>query len=218
MGKRDLALTPPGSPEARRTKRAVWLLPLLALAALSAAVPTTVTGVLLMRDVRPSNFCRDVSIPIDRAVEEAELRRWHVRLKLLVAGAVAVAVGFGGAAGATLASPRKRRAVAAACAIAIASYLAATFSGTREPWHVISPGVQGWAQLMLPSSAAPPKFGSTLAERPECGPKIAPSLSRRIWWVYWGHCLSGVLLGLTALALSWIGLGWRSELTPRNRS
>jgi len=193
---------------ALKRERPFWVRPLIFVAALGAMLPA-VTGALLMVHLRPSSFCHPgVEITINEALREAKIRRLHDRESLAVAACVALALAFGGSVGLTLRRRRNRWIVGALAAVALGGYLAADLSGKKEPWHVLSPGIVGWAKIPVPTAANQGPLGISMTH-PECDDRVVGLLRRRVTQVYWIHVATGSALALATLALAALGMAWR---------
>ncbi len=195
-----------------RGPRRALRIALVAAAALFAAAVAPATGLPLMADIRPANFCHDVEVGTARALRNVKLRRWHDRAALAVAGCLALAVAYGAAAGVQLASRRKRWTVALLSALALGSFLAADFTGKKEAWHLLSPSLSGWSKLPLPPGL--PKGLDLSPAHPECDPKIRGPIERRVTQLYWIHAGAGLAMAALALVLGALGTTWRP---PRER-
>lgn len=197
----------------RSSLRPAWLAPLLALAALGASVVPVASGVLLMRDVQPGNFCNEQAlIGTERALSDGEIRRLHVLAVLPVGGCLALAIAFGGAAGAALDRRWRRWGVALLALLALGGYLAADFTGKKEAWQTLSPGLSGWSKLPMPPGLAPGDLTVTLSH-PECAPDLRPQIERRVTRVYWAHVIAGLVMAVAALLLGLLGITWRRDTT-----
>jgi hypothetical protein len=189
--------------------RPIWLPPLLALAALGASVVPIASGLLLMQDVKLGNFCNEGAlIDAERALADARIRRVHALAALPVGGCMALAVAFGAATGATLDRRWRRWLVALLVLLALGGYLAADFTGKKEAWHVLSPGLSGWSKVPLPPGIAPTDLTVTLTH-PECEPDLRPQIQRRVAQVYWIHAVTGVAMAIGAFLLGLLGMTWR---------
>ncbi len=196
-----------------KAKAPFWLGPLLGLAIAGAALPATVSGLLLMKDVRPGTFCdQSLQISIDRALHDARVRRLHTLANWVVVAGVGVAIAFGAAAGQRSSQSRRRWATFVLSAAALVGYLAADLSGQKEPWHVLSPGISGWTKIPLQElmkGAPPGAEGGISFTHPECDPAVRESLRRRVTFGYWLHVVTGLAMAAAAVGIGAIGFGWR---------
>ncbi|HUB09752.1 MAG TPA: hypothetical protein VMB50_22295 [Myxococcales bacterium] len=191
------------------TARPRWLAPALALAAVGAAVPATVSGLGLAGELRPGNFCNpSATIDAPTALRDASLRRFHERIALPVGACVALCVAFGASAGAALRRRASRWLVAGLAALALGGFLGADFSGKKEAWHTLSPGLSGWSKIPLPPGFA---GGGLSVTRPECAPELKAKMARRVATLYWAHLAAGGAMALAAGALGLLGTSWRPE-------
>lgn len=191
-----------------------WLRPALALAVLGASAVPVASGVLLMRDVKLSNFCNERAVVgPERALRDARIRRFHDRAAFPVGGCLALAVAFGGSAGASFQRRWRRWAIAGLATLAVGGFLAADFTGKKEAWQTLSPGLSGWSKLLPPgSSPGQPQISIT---RPECDPAIRPEIERRVGELYWTHVLVGFGMAVATAVLGLLGMTWKREEVVR---
>ncbi|MHB8418447.1 MAG: hypothetical protein ACYDCL_10255 [Myxococcales bacterium] len=188
-----------------------WVPPALLLAALGASVPPVASGVLLMQDVRLGNFCSEkAQVGTERALRGVRIRHFHDKSAFPVGGCVALAVAFGGAAGASLDRRWRRWAVALLAVLAVGGYLGAEFTGKKEAWHTLSPGLSGWSKLPLPQGFGQGELGLSVT-RPECDPSVRADVARRVALLYWIHAAAGAAMAVAAAALGLLGMSWRRE-------